>query len=290
MGLWYFVRVAAKLLTQRSLYPIARGFRAMYDPTHDSKERTIPTYATQASATYSGVERYFSLRDVLRILWRRLWIIVLVALVLVGTAVGVSFLQTPVYEASATVIVGSGQGLDAQANLANTLAGLQVLTREISATGVTPSVAEEVIQRAGQQEISSQDLRGNLTIEQVEETRLLRFSYRDTEPERAQEVVNHVADVYATRIPEMSKISSKITATVGNYARVPNAPISPNPVRNGLVALAMGLMLGIGLAFLLEYLDDSWRSPEEVEQVSGVPTFGVIPEFEVAKNGRSKGY
>jgi capsular polysaccharide biosynthesis protein len=165
-----------------------------------------------------------------------------------------------------------------------------VLTREISATGVTPSVAEEVIQRAGQQEISSQDLRGNLTIEQVEETRLLRFSYRDTEPERAQEVVNHVADVYATRIPEMSKISSKITATVGNYARVPNAPISPNPVRNGLVALAMGLMLGIGLAFLLEYLDDSWRSPEEVEQVSGVPTFGVIPEFEVAKNGRSKGY
>jgi capsular polysaccharide biosynthesis protein len=263
----------------------------MYDPTHDSNERTIWRGGTHASATYDvDVQRYLSLRDVLRILWRRLWIIVLVVLVLVGTAVGVSFWQTPMYEASATVIVGSGRGLDAQANLSNTLAGLQVLTREIAATGVTPSVAEEVIQRAGQQGISSQDLRGNLTIEQVEETRLLRFSYRETEPERAQEVVNHVADVYATRIPEMSEISPKITARVGNYARVPNTPISPNPVRNGLVALAMGLMLGTGLAFLLEYLDDSWRSPEEVEQVSGVPTFGVIPEFEVAKNGRSKGY
>ena len=39
-------------------------------------------------------------------------------------------------------------------------------------------------------------------------------------------------------------------------------------------------VFGMRLAFLLEYVDDSWRSPEEAEQVSGVPTFGVIPEFE----------
>lgn len=60
--------------------------------------------------------------------------------------------------------------------------------------------------------------------------------------------------------------------------------MSPDPVRNGALALVLGLMLGVGLAFLLEYLDDSWRSPEEVEQVSGVPTFGVIPEFKVPKD------
>lgn len=43
----------------------------------------------------------------------------------------------------------------------------------------------------------------------------------------------------------------------------------------------LGLMLGTGAAFLLEYLDDSWRSPEEAEQVSGVPTFGMVPAFKV---------
>jgi capsular polysaccharide biosynthesis protein len=225
----------------------------MYDPTHDSNERTIPSGGTQASATYAEVQRYFTLRDVLQILWKRLWIIVLVALVFVGTAVGVSLSQTPVYEASATVLVGSGKGLDAQANLSNTIAGLQVLTQEIAARGVTPFVVEEVIQRAGQQSVTSQDLRDNLTIEQLESTRLLRFSYTDTEPERAQEIVNHVADVYAQQIPKMSEISPKITARVGSYARVPNGPVSPDPERNGLVALAMGLMLGIGLALLIEH-------------------------------------
>jgi capsular polysaccharide biosynthesis protein len=50
----------------------------------------------------------------------------------------------------------------------------------------------------------------------------------------------------------------------------------------------LGLMLGIGLALLMEYLDYSWRSPEEVEQISGVPTFATIPEFRFAtsKKGR----
>jgi capsular polysaccharide biosynthesis protein len=263
----------------------------MYDPTHDNNERTIARGSTQASPTYVEPQRYLSLRDILQILWRRLWIIVLVPLVLVGTAVGASLSQTPVYEASSTVLVGSGQGLDAQANLSNTIAGLQVLTHEIAARGLPPSVAEEVTRQTGQSRITSKDLHDNLTIEQVEDIRLLRFSYRDTEAARAQEIVNHVADVYAKKIPEMSEIGPKITARVGNYATTPNAPIAPDPLRDGLLALAMGLMLGIGLAFLLEYLDDSWRSPEEVEQFSGVPTFGIIPEFVIAKNGkRRKGY
>jgi capsular polysaccharide biosynthesis protein len=45
-------------------------------------------------------------------------------------------------------------------------------------------------------------------------------------------------------------------------------------------------MLGVGLAFLLEYLDDSWRSPEEVEQFLGLPNFGTIPHFDVSSNGK----
>jgi capsular polysaccharide biosynthesis protein len=43
------------------------------------------------------------------------------------------------------------------------------------------------------------------------------------------------------------------------------------------------MMVGITLAFLLEHLDDRWRSPEDAEQVSGVPTFGVVRTFNVPK-------
>jgi capsular polysaccharide biosynthesis protein len=57
-------------------------------------------------------------------------------------------------------------------------------------------------------------------------------------------------------------------------------------MRDGFLALVLGGMLGAGLAFLLEYLDDRWRSPEEAEQVSGVPTLGQIPRFEVSEGKR----
>ena len=59
----------------------------------------------------------------------------------------------------------------------------------------------------------------------------------------------------------------------------------PRPLRNGFVALLFGLMLGVGLAFLLDYLDDSWRSPAEVEQISGVPTYALIPQHKLAPAG-----
>jgi len=58
--------------------------------------------------------------------------------------------------------------------------------------------------------------------------------------------------------------------------------VSPDPLRNALIALVLGSLLGVALAFVLEFVDDSWDSPEEVEEVSGIPTLGVVPRFEVA--------
>lgn len=265
----------------------ARGFRAMYEPTHNSKERAVPMDATQTvPAAYAEGEHYLSLRDVLQIFRRRLWIVILVVLVFVGTAVGVSLWQTPVYEASARLWLGQEQRQTLPVDMSS-IEGLQQLTHTIVVAIESRPVAEEVIQQQGLQ-TGSQEFLSKLTVEQIEDTELLLLSYRDTDPTRAAEVVNEVSDVSTRRISESNASISDITVTVWERAVVPDAPISPNPVRNGLLALGLGLMLGTGLAFLLEYLDDRWRSPEEVERFSGVPAFGVIPEFEVAKNGKRK--
>ena len=104
-------------------------------------------------------------------------------------------------------------------------------------------------------------------------------SYSDTDPERAREVVNTVARTASDRISDSGAGASGIEASVWEYASVPEAPAGLDPLRIGMLALGLGLMLGVGLTFLLEYLDDSISSPEEVEVVSGVPNFGTVPEF-----------
>jgi succinoglycan biosynthesis transport protein ExoP len=69
-------------------------------------------------------------------------------------------------------------------------------------------------------------------------------------------------------------------------ANLPSSPASPDFVRNGLLALAVGLALGIGLAFLRERLDERLRGREDLEAQIGVPVLATVPR---AKVGRKRG-
>lgn len=62
-----------------------------------------------------------------------------------------------------------------------------------------------------------------------------------------------------------------------DQARVPTYPSSPNIPRNLAFGLALGLSTGIGLAFLLEAVDNTVRTPEQAQVISGLPSLGMIP-------------
>ena len=70
---------------------------------------------------------------------------------------------------------------------------------------------------------------------------------------------------------------AQAAAQVVQSAEVPNSPVSPNKLRNGILALFAGLALGLGIALLLERLDDRVKSHHEVERQLGAPVLGVVP-------------
>src|SRR5215208_6100269 len=218
---------------------------------------------------------FVSIADTARSARRRMWIVILVPLLTVSIAVGVSLLQQPVYDATAKVVVSPrGQ----QANFSNTISGLQALAIEMEAAGLNRSMVEEIVDAQGEPSaVSAADINNNLSITQLEDTRFLTLTYSDTDKRRAQEVVNNAVKIFAKEAPDA-------VVKVSAYAGVPTAPEDPDPLRNGLGALVIGLIFGVGLAFLLEYIYLSGlHSPEKLEQVSGVPTFGTIPDFKAAR-------
>jgi len=228
-------------------------------------------------------EYVLSVGDLLGVLWRRLWVIVLAALLLAGAVAVFDLLRTPTYEATIKVLVGQKQDGDLPtSNLGSDVMGLQQLTRTMAEAVATRPVAEAVIEERNLR-ISSEDFLENLSVQQVAETQFIEVSYEDESPREAQRTANAVGEVFSERVSEVSPSANAITATVWEGAALPDSPASPNLLRDGLLALILGGVLGVALAFLLEQLDDRWRSPEEVERVSGVPTFGVIPEFKVSK-------
>jgi hypothetical protein len=111
-------------------------------------------------------------------------------------------------------------------------------------------VAEEVMQRL-ELEMPPAELLDNLAVEQVESTSFISLTYESTDPVKAAQIVNTVAEVSSELISERSARSpgSQLKATVYEEAVVPDSPTSPHPLRNGLLTLVIGLGLCAGLAF-----------------------------------------
>ncbi len=68
-------------------------------------------------------------------------------------------------------------------------------------------------------------------------------------------------------------------------AMIPDGPVRPNKMRNVLMALMVGLVGGIGLAFLREYMDNTVKTPDDVEMLSRLPSLAVVPAF-ASLNGK----
>jgi capsular polysaccharide biosynthesis protein len=224
-------------------------------------------------------EGVVSPKEVLRVIWRRLWAVVLVAAVLTGSAVGFSLLQTPTYEASIKILVGQEDTKSTGSNLGSDVQGLENLSATVAKAVNTRPVAEAAAKKLKMPGDQVDQILQDMTVRQIDGTQFVEVYYRDTDPGRAQLVANTIGDVFSRQISAVSPNANAVTATVWERAALPGSPVSPDPLRNGVVALVIGLMMGVGLAFLIEQLDDRWRTPEEVEQASGVPTFGVIPTF-----------
>jgi capsular polysaccharide biosynthesis protein len=207
-----------------------------------------------------------SLRNLLQAVRRQIWLIVVITGVLVGATVGLSMVLTPKYEASLRIMVGQYGGVT---NNPSDVVGLQQLTQTMTEAVSSRSVAYAVIQQQDLQ-MTPEELLKNLSAEQIRATQLIEVKYRDPSPQRAQLVANAVGDVFSRRISEgIDTADDTVTATVWERAELPDEPVSPNLLRNGALALILGVLLGTALAFLLEYRDSSRRSPEEAEQISG---------------------
>ncbi|MDT4952917.1 MAG: polysaccharide biosynthesis transport protein [Acidobacteriota bacterium] len=76
---------------------------------------------------------------------------------------------------------------------------------------------------------------------------------------------------------EVSAVDSGSSVTVATPARLPRAPIGPARSRNIIVAFLLSLGIGVGLAFLLDYLDDTLKSVEDVDRYIHLPALALIP-------------
>lgn len=106
---------------------------------------------------------------------------------------------------------------------------------------------------------------------------------RDIDGERA------MYDLLLKRMEEADVTSQLKTSNINivDQAAVPRSPIKPNKKLNIILGAIVGLGLGIGLVFFLEYLDNTIKSPEDVEDYLEIPLLGVLSHVKISFGGKS---
>ncbi len=104
--------------------------------------------------------------------------------------------------------------------------------------------------------------------------------------------INSITDRRAVYVGQVDRLQLATSTTVTGGAQVvadataPSSPIAPDPVRSTAVALGLSLIIGIGLAFVFEQLDDRIRSTAQLEQLTGLTALGLIPSVPSWRKGK----
>ncbi|MCX7708093.1 MAG: polysaccharide biosynthesis tyrosine autokinase [Anaerolineae bacterium] len=92
-----------------------------------------------------------------------------------------------------------------------------------------------------------------------------------------------VASYQQAKLTESQSINNIVIA---EPATLPTIPIRPRTSTNTLLAAVVGAMIALGAAFLIEYLDDTVKTPDDISRVSGLSTLGAIARLKEAGSGR----
>lgn len=222
------------------------------------------------------MEKSLETRDYLAVLWRRRWLIALALSLASGSALWLSTRTTPVYVARAAVFIGPRS-----VERADFTGALQELlfSKELVASYAAMFERIPLLQRVIEQEsapYSPTALRGRISTRVVPETRIVEVSVSDTSPERAQRLTNGLVGVF---LEDLAKnYGGAAPATMLEPAVVPGSPVSPVPIRDGVLGGLLGLMVGIGGAILLEQSNTMVRTREDAERwLAPLPVLATVP-------------
>ncbi|MDQ1246398.1 MAG: tyrosine-protein kinase, partial [Actinomycetota bacterium] len=220
-----------------------------------------------------------NLHDSLKVLRTR-WVTVLITTVVTVLLAGLyTAMKTPLYQASTRLFVSTSAGQSASdLYQGNRLSQDRVLSYTELLMGET--LAQRTIEKLDL-DASASELKANVTAEAKPDTVLIDVDVLDDSPVRARDIANALSDEFVIMVRELEApdpgARPDARVIVEQRARIPASPSVPNPQRNLLGGLLVGLLLGVGIAIVRDKLDRSVKTREVLEEITKVGLAGSIP-------------
>ncbi len=219
---------------------------------------------------------------------KRWWVMIVSVTVIAALVSGIAseFFIKPTYEESTTLLVNqkatsSQLAMDA---LYNTIMANESLVQTYSQIMTSNVILNKVIQDLHLTYKPAQ-LANMISLTSNNQSEVITLDVKANSAVLAANIANTLASVFQKKVVQIMQVSN-VQIIDPAVAQANPLPVSPNKKLNVAIAFILGLMVSVGIAFLLEYLDDSVRSEDEAAQILGVPVLGVVPLIHPAAEGK----
>ncbi len=218
--------------------------------------------------------------QLLKILWKRKFLIALVAIVTGVVAFAYSsFIVKPEYTSTTRIyVVNRNQG-DKSGPTNQDLQAGSYLVKDYREIILSQDVLEKVATDL-KLDLSPKDLTKKVKVTVPVDTRIVSISVTDRAPEEASRIANSLREVAAQKIISVTRVSDVTTL---EEARPATSPSSPNIRRNTMIGFLAGAVVMIVTVLLIELLDTRIKRPEDVEDVMQIALLGVVPNLDKLK-------
>ncbi len=222
------------------------------------------------------------------ILMKRLWLIIALPVIVGLISMYVNlFVFVPTYEAVTTLLITGLSTSTAETatsmRFEDIIAG-QSLISEYSAIINSKRVTGAVVRELNDPNITEQDISKMISINSVDDTRIIAISIIHLDPSEAARIADIVAKVFSDEIVELYKIEN---VDIIDKAEVPEFPVAPEKSKNIALSVFAAFAFAVGIILLLDFLNTKIKTSEDVETHLGLNVIGSIPVNSLSK-GRIK--
>ena len=218
-------------------------------------------------------EQVISISEIIDAVKKR-WKIIVLTTVLATVVSGIFsfFVISPTYEASTKIFIGK-EGAESEGYNSSDVSMYQNLIKTYSELIKTKDLVNKAIDNS-QYDLSVNSVLNGITVNTLTGTQILQISYQSKSPSIAKNILESITNEFITKAEELVPNGNvKILESV----ELPKNPVAPNKTMNIAIAFILGMMVGFGIVFLLEYLDNTYKNKEQLEKDLDIPVLGVIP-------------
>jgi capsular polysaccharide biosynthesis protein len=235
------------------------------------------------------MEETLILEDLVQILKKKAAWIVLTMVAGIGLTAGVTFfLITPKYDSTAQLIAQNQEAEGSSGNLQNDINGnvLMINTyKDMIKSDLVIDAVQKKLQDEYQYVYSNSGLKNSLEVEQAQNSQMFQITATSSEPRKAALIANITAITFQEKAEEVLAVS-KVTIT--SEAGVSAKAVFPNNQLNLLIGAVVGMLIGVGLAFLVELVDKTMKDERFIVETLGLPVLGQVSEINPKELIRSR--